>query len=512
MKQFGKLLCLLLALLMVLSLTTTAFATGETGSITIDNPQEGQTYTAYKIFDVTYDTGKTHYSYTIDSTSEWFSTVQGYANTSANGLTLTNVSGTTTYIVKKENGFSAAAFAEELSKSTTDKTGNQLEIPTGQTKPTKSGLELGYYFVTSTGGALCNLTTTNPNVIVSDKNDIPFSKVDNKGNVEIGEEVTYTITGKVPDTTGFNSFDYVITDKMSAGLTLNADSIHIYTSNNGTYDPTQNYDTLAQTYYTLNTTDPKAFGNDTEAVSFRIDFKPIAMNNATPTMHGKYIFITYTATVNENAVAVISNNEAKLTYSNDPTDNAKHDTRTDKETVYTAKIVIDKYEIVDPATPTNNTTKKLNGAKFILYRQVTTGSGATTNEYYKYDSTNDKVTWVTGKNDATEVTTDTKAGATTKGYAEFNGLKDGTYYLLETAAPAGYNPLQEPVQITINGATATETDLTSLTHTEEVGNNTGAELPGTGGMGTTLFYIFGSILVVCAGVLLVTRKRMSVQG
>ena len=95
-----------------------------------------------------------------------------------------------------------------------------------------------------------------------------------------------------------------------------------------------------------------------------------------------------------------------------------------------------------------------------------------------------------------------------QGAAEFKGLKNGTYYLLETEAPAGYNLLDAPVEITINGSSATATSLTSLTHTEQVENSTGAVLPSTGGMGTTIFYVTGSVLVLAAVVLLVTKKRM----
>lgn len=95
------------------------------------------------------------------------------------------------------------------------------------------------------------------------------------------------------------------------------------------------------------------------------------------------------------------------------------------------------------------------------------------------------------------------------GAANFVGLKDGTYYLEETEAPAGYNRLKDPVTVKINGENATEANPSALTHTEGVANNTGTELPSTGGMGTTVFYVIGSILVLAAVVLLVTKKRMT---
>lgn len=227
MKHARKLASLLLALVMVFALATTAFATETgtttTGSITVANPVEGQTYTAYKIFDVVYDAAKEHYSYTIDNTSAWFKTVNAYAATEAHGLTLTEVLGTTptTYVVTTGSKFSAPDFAEALKAAVDGKTGITLNVADG--KATATNLDLGYYFVASSTGALCNLTTTNPTVTIHDKNDMPFEKTDNKVSADVGETVNYTITGKVPDTTGFDTYTYLITDTMSEGLTFQKD-------------------------------------------------------------------------------------------------------------------------------------------------------------------------------------------------------------------------------------------------------------------------------------------------
>lgn len=483
MKHIKKFASFLLALVMVLSLTTTVFAADTTGSITIDNPQKDQTYTAYKIFDVVYNNEKTAYSYTIDSTNEWFSTVKAYADGENSGLKLEQVTGSTTYIVTEVTGFSAPSFAAALKAATTDKTGAELTVNDG--KAAVSNLPLGYYFVTSTSGALCNLTTTNPSVTIHDKNDIPFDKVDDKESVEVGEVVNYVITGKVPDTTGFETYKYQITDTMSEGLTFNND-VKVYID--GT-ELTNNF--------TLKT------GTDAGEKDFVLDIDVMKLTV------GAKIEVKYSATVNENAVAKIEKNHATLEYSNDPTDSTKTTTREDEETVYSAKINIDKYA---KQQDEQNTSKKLAGAKFVLYKEVTEeGATEATKLYYKYtaatETEKDKVEWVADQEDATEVTTDDK------GAADFKGLKDGTYYLLETEAPAGYNMLKEPVTITING-TKTENNETTiaeaqLTHTEHVANNTGSELPSTGGIGTTIFYVLGSILLIGAVVLLVTKKRMN---
>ena len=154
MKHVKKLASLLLALVMVCALATTAFAAGETGSITVDNPIEGQTYTAYQIFDVTYNTGETAYSYTIDSTSQWFGTVQTYAGTAGNGLTLTQVNGSTTYNVSTTADFSAPKFADALKADVAGKTGGIVLTAQADGTVSATGLPLGYYFVASTSGAL----------------------------------------------------------------------------------------------------------------------------------------------------------------------------------------------------------------------------------------------------------------------------------------------------------------------------------------------------------------------
>lgn len=480
MKHTKKLVSALLALVMILALAVPAMAEGETGSITIDNPITGQTYTAYKIFDVVYDTDAsgnagTHYSYTIDSTSEWFDTVQTYAAKEGSGLTLTQVNGSTTYVVTTTSSFSAPAFALALKAAVSDKTGTTLTAQDDGTVSV-SNLPLGYYFVTSTNGALCNLTTTNPSVTIHDKNDIPFDKVDDQESVDVGQIVNYTITGKVPDYTGFTTYTYLITDTMSEGLTFKKDVKVTVSGTDVTTACTITYDI------------------DGNANKFTVSV-PVLNNHYEI---GAKIKVTYSAVVNEKAVAKIENNKANLTYSNDPTDSSKTTTTPDDiETVYSAKIIVNKYDAADD-------TKKLEGAEFILYKEVTAeGATEATKTYYKWNDTDKKVEWVTDKGQATVKVTDAN-GATS-----FDGLADGTYYLEEIKAPAGYNLLEAPVSVTVNGANATTADLRSLTVTEDIANNAGTLLPSTGGVGTTLFYVLGSILVVGAGVLLVTKKRMS---
>lgn len=459
MKSVKRISSLLLALLMILTMSVTTFAAGTKGSITIDNPVEGQTYTAYKIFDVVYSGDK--YSYTIDSSNEWFDDVQTYANDKSKGLTLTQVKDKNTYIVEKEEVFSASDFSSALKNAVTKKTkGKVLEVKNG--KASVTNLPLGYYFVTSTSGALCNLTTTDPDVTIHDKNDVPFEKTEDKKNADVGDTVTYTITGKVPDYTGFTTYTYLITDTMSDGLTFNKD-VKV------TVDGVDKTDECTVT--------PNVDGN---ANKFTVSI-PVKSYKV-----GDKIEVTYTATLNKNAIAQISTNKATLTYSNNPTTDETKETTPQEQKIYSSKIVIDKYE-------KDHMDKKLPGAEFVLYKED--GSNKL---YYKWNDTDKKVEWVE-KAEATPVITDNS------GVASFDGLADGTYYLEETKAPAGYNPLTEPKEITVKGK---NNDVINLTTTANVENSTGALLPSTGGMGTTLFYVIGGIFVLASVVLLITRKRM----
>lgn len=472
MKHARKLTSLLLALDMVFALAVTAFAAGA-GSITVDNPIAGQDYTAYKIFDVVYNDGQTAYSYTIDSTSAWFNTVDTYSKQTNSGLTLTKVGDTTTYVVTTTGDFSAPPFADALKKALdanpTAFTGTPLTKSGSPEKASATVNELGYYFVTSTTGALCNLTTTNPNANIHDKNDMPFKKEVDKTNVDVGQTVTFKITGKVPDYTGFKEYTYLVTDTMSKGLTFNKDTVEVTVGGAKVDDCTTTVDTTNANKFTV----------------------LIPVLNRTI---GAEIVVTYTATVNKEAIAVISTNEAKLTYSNDPTKDETKDSQTEEQKVYTSKIVIDKFET------DKKDTVKLEGAEFVLYKKAPNDADQNAIQYYKQDETTKAVSWVDAIADATKVTTNAN------GAASFDGLANGTYYLVETKAPAGYNQLTEAKDVVVTGSI---TDSTKLSVTAEVANSAGTLLPSTGGMGTTIFYVLGAVLVVGAGVLLVTKKRMS---
>ena len=485
MKHARKLASLLLALVMVFALATTAFAaetgtTTTTGTITVANPVEGRTYTAYKVFDVTYDKDG-HYSYTLPAfptdDSTWYSMVRAYSTKKDSGLIAHVVSidntesGAESVFFTTDNKFSPADFAAYLKGmlGVNHPTGHVLTEQADGTVSV-SDLPLGYYFVASDTGALCNLTTTNPTATIHDKNDMHFKKEADATTVEVGQTVNYTITGKVPAYTGFNTYTYRIEDTMTDGLTFKKDVRVTVGGTDVTDDCTVNYDV------------------NKNANSFTVTV-PVLQNKY---KIGAEIKATYSATVNQKAIAVVSENAAKLIYSNDPTTGETKTITPPVVKVYTSQIVIDKYE-------TGKETTKLPNAEFVLYKEVTSETGKST-VYYKWNDTDKKVEWVEDRAAATVAVTDMY------GMTYFFGLADGTYYLVETKAPAGYNRLEAPVELTVAGST---TETAKLSVTAKVPNSTGTVLPSTGGMGTTVFYVLGFALVMGAVVLLVTKKRMS---
>ena len=529
---------------------TAAFAEGEpTGSITITSPKtdpnaDTTTYEAYKIFDMTTDgtvategDNKGQYTavaYTINSAwADFFAAgapgasylipaASATAEQKAN-LNQITVNDAPMYInITEGNVAEFAKIAFEYAQTKPVAAATSITVNKGAETVKFESLPLGYYMIYPKGASvqiepsIVSLTNTAPDGEIKQKAEYPkMTKTADDISTEVGQTVTYTLKSNVPDTTGYSVYEFTFKDKTSAGLTYDGNSTVTVKIGSQTL--------TAGTDFTFAAS--PADGNDFELTINLLkdgtgadEGKKVAKYT-----YNDEIVITYTATVNEAAVSKIDNNHATLTYNNDPKDGSKKDTTPPVEVkTYSAKIVINK---VDGSA----TTTKLDGAKFVLrVKTVGTATGDShesdigAGKYYKYTAgtaasgetpaTPADVSWVTVDSEKTEDLVKNEnitVVTTTNGVAQFDGLEDGVYELIEVEAPAGYNLLTSPVVVTIAGDDADETTLTAE---KTVENNSGAQLPSTGGIGTTIFYVVGSIMVVAAGVLLITKKRMSREG
>ena len=482
MKLTNKLAGILLALAMVLGIAATAFAEGETGSITINDAAVGQTYTIYQILDLeSYNNEAGAYAY--KATTAW--------NTFINSVAIKGI-----YVEVDAQGYvtwkgdaDAAAFAKLAQKYAKDnRIANQGSVTATTTTVSFNGLDLGYYLVDTTLGTLCSLDTTNPDVVMEEKNEVPTNvktvEEDSTGawgatnDADIGQVVNFksTITAQP------GAENYVFHDKMSEGLTYTGDA-KIYTDEAMTQE-------LAAGNYMVN-------ANPTDSDTFDITFTQDYLNTITAATK---LYVKYSATLNENAnVGNDGNpNESKLSYGeiNQETGKPGSTTPPSETNTYTWDVDVFKY------TMNGETEKALAGATFTLSKNAD-GSNPIAlvsegNNVYRVEKTNETDT-------VTEITTDATGKFTIK------GLDADTYYLTETAAPAGYNKLAAPVTIVIgeNGVVNGTTEAPQGVDEVKVLNQSGTELPSTGGIGTTIFYIVGGVLVVGAVVLLVTKKRMN---
>ena len=479
MKNIKKLASLLLALVMVFAVSA---AMAETGSITINDAIVDQTYTIYEILDLeSYNASANAYAY--KATTAWST----FINSDAIKGTYVNVDDQG-YVTWIENA-DAAAFAKAAQKYAKDnKITNQGSVTATTTTVSFTGLDLGYYLVDTTLGTLCSLDTTNPNVIMEEKNEVPVNvktvEEDSTGNygekndADIGQTVNFksTITAQA------GAQNYVFHDEMSAGLTYTG--VTGITLNGTAVDATNNY-----TVVTEGLTDDCTF-----EVRFTQAFCDTLKAN-------DQIVISYTATVNENAKVGLEGNpnESKLSYGeiNATTGKPCGTTPPSKTTTYTWDVDVLKYANGDE-------TKVLKDAQFALLNSAKTKAATIVNGKVTgwadvptavADGT---ITWPAN----TVLTTDEN------GKIEIDGLDADTYYLHEVKAPAGYNKLAEDVRIVITGATeGQDGKLSYTTVVAKVNNQSGTELPSTGGIGTTIFYVIGGVLVIGAAALLIARRK-----
>ena len=473
-KTIKKLMAALLAVALLCVMAVPAFAAeGASGSITIDKAINGETYTAYKIFDVVSSKvetdGSTTYVYTVAEGWAGFfeqSNVKDYVTVDKNGQPA--------WVEGKKSDTDLQAFAKlaltyasenSITGKTATAAGNQAVI---------SGLTAGYYVVSTTAGSLCILNTNGSSLQINEKNKAPTidKKIDgnkDSNDAAIGDVVNYTVTIHAKK----GATGYVLTDTMTKGLTFNND-VKV---------------TVGSNELTLN--NEYAVTAPADGATFKVTFAESYLNTIDSDTD---IVISYTATVNKDAeIGTTGNtNTAQLKYGNDSTVES------------TTKTYSYKFDLVK----TDKSNKLLEGAKFKLYDSA---ASTTPVKLIKDSSGNYRVAETSESGAVDEIVIDSFKAVT------ISGLNKKTYYLEETKAPDGYNKLTErqPVELGKEGfvadATINNSGSEGATWTEggvQVINNAGATLPSTGGMGTTLFYVLGGGLMVAAVVLLVTKKRM----
>ena len=490
-KAMKKLMAALLAVAMVCAMAIPAFAAGGAGAttgegkITINNAVIGHTYKIYRILNLQYnDTAK---SFRYEKNDKWGAFVEDQTTY----LSVDSKTGVVTWANSDnaDNGTAIKALAIAAGQHVKDTPSLAAD---GSEKAASSivtfdDLPLGWYLVVSdlTTDAICSIDTTAKEVTIKEKNGVPTVTKEveyasgswgegNDGNV--GDTVNFQTTIYVTDG---NPTNYVLHDQMSNGLNFKEGSIVVKKNDERFTD------------YTVVT--------PTDNCTFEIKFNE---NSLQP---NDKVVVTYSATINSNAVVGTAgnDNETWLKYGNNG------ETTHGKTKTYTWKFDILKY-----FTDSNDTKQYLADVEFVLYRKNNTTN---TTEYAKFDS-NKLSGWTATESDATKL----KTNATSTVAVE--GLDAGTYFLKETATPVGFNTLTSDVEVqitsscnTLTGATyaveykmVNEEDFTDTGDEKVVPieNKRGTTLPGTGGIGTTIFYVVGGGLMVAAAILLITKKRM----
>lgn len=465
-KTFKKLFAALLAAALVLAMAVPAFAeTNATkGSIKIDHTVSGETYTIYRMFKLdSYNAESNTYSYTVEPAWKPFFQ-DGVAGSEYITLDRQNHP---TWNAAKSQDSDKADFAKLALKWATE---NKVSAAAASQTSTGSDvifshLDLGYYLVDSSLGALCGLNTTNPDVTITEKNGQPTIEKQVKNgdtwgttnDAKIGDTVEYKVEIKVAD----GAQKYTVTDTMSKGLTFNSGSLKVTANGAQT------------TNYTLTPTEN----------GFTLELPESYVSNLTK---GTVILVTYNATLNKKAVidGDGNTNEVTLSYGN-------------HQSTVPSKVTTKSYQF-DLVKVDGTTNKLLDGAEFEL------ADGNTKLSFVKDDDGNYRVA-AAGEDGATTTIT------VKNGKVNIYGLAGKTYTLTETKAPDGYNKLVTPETVNLTDGSMASATIESETYVDGgvvVKNNAGTVLPSTGGMGTTLFYVVGGGLMVAALVLLITKKRM----
>ena len=480
MKNMKKMISLMLVLLMLVAMGAPAFA-AETGSITINGVSDTNTYEIYELLDLeSYDTVSGAYSYKVNSAWEAFFQTGGGENYFAIDehdyatWTAAEDDETVAEFAKK-----ALAYAKANSIAPTKSSKNAGQFVITGTSGKFSGLELGYYLVDSSVGALCGLTTTNPDASINAKNGTPTIdkqvKEDSTGNwgagntADIGQTVEFRTTINVHA----GAENYVLHDKMSAGLTfLSVSKIeHIVPGVSTT-------EAVLDTDYTVKTT------GLTDDCTFEVVFAQAFCDNLET---NDKIIVYYSAMLNRNAIVAGDGNanEAKLDFG--------EGNHTTSDTTYTKTFGFDIIK-------TDSQNSLIDGAEFKIYDAETGGNEVAV------VLMDDLVTYRRARADETGVSIVVKNGE-----VRVVGFDNGTYFLQEVVTPEGYNQLASRQKFIISDSNLDATFNGTVYSTGSgvhVVNKSGTMLPETGGAGTAMLIGFGVVVALGTGILLVTKKRM----
>ena len=510
MKRIKKFAAALLTAIMMMTMTVTAYAAGnctltvnvKTGEGVPTQTLKDQTINLYKLFDVTESKSgaTTNYAYTVNTAAGYKSALTNVLGNKVNEnskdedfakAVLSLGANNTTEVQNFANKFTAYALQNSL-----DATKTSGKIAESKTSYEFTGLDAGYYLVYVTGGKEIQsslVTVDGTTNTVNLKTETPsITKTADKDTVSIGQVVKYTVTGSIPDTTGYGQYQYIIHDELSNGLDFVNDA-------NGT--------ALGESATAVNVTVTLKDGTDastapTTATLDSTNNKKMSLDlsawvKANQTNKGKEFTVTYYAKVNANAV-VTEKNKAQLEYGNKPGETTTTTPSEAKTPTYPLDILKKK----------SRSEEKLAGAKFELYKNEADAKAGT------------NAITVSGSNgnyvvDSTSSTTVFESAASIDGKdynLHLNGLAAGEYWLKETEAPAGFNKLTDPVKITITKADDAEWTVKKNDTKEEdkiidIENSTGSLLPSTGGAGVVVFAGVAILLVFGVAVSFIRDKR-----
>lgn len=506
-KVTKRMIALFLTAIMTLAMAATSFATmtepmpaaaTQRGSLTVkvneSNTLEGQTIKLYKLFDLS--VGGSSYAYVVNDT---------YKNTIATVLEMGDTSTSEELYNKlaayKNNSAEIQKFADDFTTAALT-AGTEATVTTEKlgkvTEHKFTDLDYGYYLVYQTGTKEIQSSLVSVDKVekeVNLKGEAPsIEKTANAETVEIGQVVTYTITGTIPDTTGYDSYVYKIKDTLTNGLDFVTDA-------QGETQATNPYPVSVKIGDNVATEQSATLSGDNNR-TMTLDLSAWIKENQTSNK-GQQFTVTYYAKVNSDAV-VTEKNSASLEYGNNP----QNTTTTTPSEAKTPTYPLQIHKFVR-----GNEAGYLAGAEFRLYRTeqdakdgqnpiAVTGD----NGEYTVDLTSQKFDMVSVGNNIDE------AGMNLK----LNGLAAGEYWLVETEAPAGYNKLTAPIKVTITKSGDTEVDNWTVSKDDapetdkiiDVENSTGTILPETGGMGTVLFTVVAVVMILGVAISFIRSRKI----